>query len=81
MTMLFSVVLIWSCTSNPDSSSKATSLTSTNSALHEVSGQRPVVGEPDSDGDGAPDAVDCAPNDRYSFPGAVEHCDGRRVQG
>jgi hypothetical protein len=34
--------------------------------------------EPDRDGDGAPDAVDCASRDPASFPGNVEiPCDGR----
>jgi len=30
----------------------------------------------DSDGDGSPDSVDCAPQDADSFPGAFETCDG-----
>ncbi len=32
---------------------------------------------PDTDGDGVPDAEDCAPNDAATFPGAPELCDER----
>ena len=34
------------------------------------------VSEPDSDGDGTPDTMDCAPKDATIHPGAVELCNG-----
>jgi len=72
MAPLFAAIFVWAC-SAPDTQSGALSRSGLNTPVEHRAGGSAAS---DSDGDGSPDAVDCAPNDRYSFPGAVEHCDG-----
>jgi len=72
MTPLFATLLVWGC------SESTVDLAPTPSSETSAATAQKATGSPkmDSDGDGTNDVDDCAPNDRYSFPGAVEHCDG-----